>query len=143
MPRSGRALDEVGRWVKMQRAPEWVLRMVEFLPMSAAVYDELIRFATLKTADPAIRARQRHAAKVLLEITPEVRAELVDEARKEGLDAGRLAEARSALRHVLARRKLALSGAEEARIEGCTTRTTLERWLDQAIDAQSAEEALR
>ena len=69
---------EFGRWIKTRRAPEWVLRMVEFLPMSTAVYDELIRFAALKTADPAIRARQKHAAKVLLDITPELSEELVD-----------------------------------------------------------------
>jgi hypothetical protein len=56
--------------------------------MSTAVYEELIRFATLKTADPAIRARQRHAAKVLLEITPEVGEGLVDAGRQEGLDKG-------------------------------------------------------
>ena len=60
--------------------------MVEFLPMSTAVYDELIRFAALKTADPAILERKRRAAKVLLDLTPELSEELVDKGRKEGLE---------------------------------------------------------
>jgi hypothetical protein len=65
----------------------------------------------------------------------------------EGLDAvrdaGRLVEARAALRRVLARRKLALSAGEEARIEACADLAELERWHDQAIDAASAADALR
>jgi len=55
---------------------------------------------------------------------------------------GRLAEARSELRRVLARRKLALSADDEARIEGATDLADLERWLDQAVDAASAAAAL-
>ena len=49
-----------------------------------------------------------------------------------------VAEARSALRRVLARRKLALNAEEEARIDACTDLTTLERWHDQAVESQSA-----
>jgi hypothetical protein len=141
--REGRALNDFGRWVKTRRAPDWVLRMVDFLPMSTAVYDELIRFASVKTADPAIRAKQRHAAKVLLEITPEIREELVNEGRTEGRTEGRLAQERAALRRVLAHRNLALSSKADARIEACADLATLERWLDQAIDAKSAAAALR
>jgi len=36
-----------------------------------------------------------------------------------------------------------LSLAEDERIEGCTNLATLERWLEQAIDAKSAAAALR
>ncbi len=56
--------------------------------------------------------------------------------------AGRLAEARSALRRVLARRKLALSPDDDARIESATDLADLERWLDQAVDAPTAQAAL-
>ena len=56
--------------------------------------------------------------------------------------AGRLAEARSALRRVLARRKLALSADDEARVDGATDLADLERWHDQAVDATSAAAAL-
>jgi hypothetical protein len=50
---------------------------------SIAVYDELIRFALLKTDDPAIQEKQRHAARVLLDITPGVREALLEERRNE------------------------------------------------------------
>ena len=40
-------------------------------------------------------------------------------------------------------RKLARSGKDEARIDACADLATLERWLDQAIDAKGAAEALR
>ncbi len=66
-----------------------------------------------------------------------------EEGREEGLGAGRLVEARSALRRVLARRKLALRPEDDAKIEGCSDLTTLERWLDESIEAKSAAQALR
>jgi len=65
------------------------------------------------------------------------------EGRGEGVDAGRLVEARSALRRVLARRKLQVSDEDGARIDTSTYLAALERWHDQAIDATSAAEALR
>jgi hypothetical protein len=65
------------------------------------------------------------------------------EGRGEGLDAGRLVEARSALRRVLARRKLQVSDDDEALIDTTADLAALERWHDQAIDAASAAEALR
>ena len=64
------------------------------------------------------------------------------EGHGEGVDAGRLTEARSLLRRVLARRKLDLAPEQEARIAASGDLAALERWLDQAIDATSAAEAL-
>ena len=61
----------------------------------------------------------------------------------ESLDAVRAEGARSALRHVLARRKLTLSAEDEARVDATMDLATIERWLDQAIDAASAAQALR
>jgi hypothetical protein len=69
--------------------------------------------------------------------------ESLDAVTAKGVDIGRLVEARSALRRVLARRKLALAAEDGARIDACTELATLERWHDQAIDAQSADDALR
>jgi hypothetical protein len=54
----------------------------------------------------------------------------------------RLAEARNAVRRVLARRKLPLSASDEARIDACSKLETLERWLDNAVDAPSTSHAL-
>jgi hypothetical protein len=129
--RTGTALDELGRWIPGRRPPEWVSRMVDFLPMSTAVLDELLRFAAEKPEDDRMRARQEQNLRVLLEITPSVRDEVV------------AAEARSNLRRVLSRRKLALSDEDEGRIDACTDTATLERWLEQAVDAPTAAEALR
>jgi hypothetical protein len=107
--------------------------------MSTAVYDELIRWVSTPSEDPETKARKRRAVQIFVETTPEVRDEFVG----EGLDRGRLIEARSGLRRVLARRKLATSREEEARIDACVDLATLERWLDQAIDAKTANEALQ
>jgi len=58
------------------------------------------------------------------------------------MEKGRIAEARGALSRVLARRGLTLSPEQEARIAACEDLAALERWLDQAVTAASADEAL-
>ena len=131
--RSGRRLDEFARWVADRRPVEWVLYMLRYLTMSTTVRDELLwRFA--KTDDPEIEARDQHILDVLLAARPQVKERLMEE--------GRLAGERTALRRLLARRQLALSPEDEARIEGCADFATLERWLDQAVTATSVAEAL-
>jgi hypothetical protein len=137
--RSGRALDELCLWMKERRPPLWLARVVEFLPMSVAVYDELIRWVSTRTEDPEMNARKRRAVRIFLETTPEVRGELLDEGRLEG----RLVGERSMLRRALTHRKLTPSPEEEARIDACADPATLERWLEQAMDAESVAEALR
>jgi predicted transposase/invertase (TIGR01784 family) len=62
---------------------------------------------------------------------------------EKGEIAGRLKATRSALRRVLARRKLDLRPEDSARIDACTDLATLERWLDEAAVAESAEQALQ
>jgi hypothetical protein len=136
--RSGQALDDFGRWVARRRPRSWLLRMVQVLPMSTSVRDEILRYVP-RTDDPEIRARQRHVAQVLLELDPELQEQVNREARH----AGRLQEARAALRLVLAQRGLPLSTAEDSCIEACAELSTLERWLARAIQASSAAEVLR
>ena len=116
-----------------------------------------------RTDDPEIRARQKHVARVLLDMDPELREEVCSKAYEDGLkqgleqareqareralekavNQGRLLGARAALRRVLSRRELSLSTDDDARIEACADLATLERWLDQAVVASSAVEALR
>jgi hypothetical protein len=133
MARSGQALDEFGRWVASRRPLEWVLSMLEYLPMSMPTRQELLwRFG--KVEDPEIEARRQHILDVLLEASPQTQQQL----RLEG----RLTEARAALRRVLARRQLTLSQDDDARIEACTDLATLERWLDRAVTAVSVSDAL-
>jgi len=64
-------------------------------------------------------------------------------AQEQGHRDGRVDQARSALRRVLARRGLTLSATEEDRIEACADLATLERWLDEAVVAESVADALR
>jgi hypothetical protein len=107
--------------------------------MSTAAHEDLRSYVFPKTDDPIIRARQRMIAEWAVESSPEMREKLVDEGRLEG----RLEEARSSLRHVLALRRLALSAEEERRIDACGDLDTLRRWHDQAIVVASAAEALQ
>ncbi|WP_437280606.1 hypothetical protein WME90_08605 [Sorangium sp. So ce375] len=136
--RSGQPLDEFARWVAPRRPLEWVLSMLQYLPMSMTAREELLwRFA--RTGDPEIDARQDRILEVLLTANPKMKQRLVDEGRLEG----RLDEARAALRRVLAHRQIPLASEDEARIEACVDLATLERWLGQALAASSAQQALR
>jgi hypothetical protein len=133
MARSGQALDEFGRWVSPRRSVEWVLSMLEYLPMSMPTRQELLwRFG--KSEDPEVEARRQHILDVLLEASPKTQQKL----RLEG----ELAGARAALLRVLARRQLVPSQDDGARIEACTDLATLERWLDRAVTAVSVSDAL-
>lgn len=154
LARSGQALDEFGLWVALRRPLEWVLSMLEYLPMSMPTRQELLaRFA--KVDDPEIEARRQQILEALLEASPQTQQRLVDQGRAEGMERGmenglrrgmekgQLTGARKALRRVLARRGLIPRQVEEERIEDCPDLVTLERWLDQAITARSVTEALR
>jgi hypothetical protein len=136
--RSGRALDAFGLWVATRRPLDWLLSMLDFLSMSMPTREEIERRFP-PTDDPEVLARRNRSLRWLLEADSEPKRELIDKSREEG----RLIEARASLRRVLARRQLALSPAEEARIEACEDLPTLERWLDQAITASTAAEALQ
>jgi hypothetical protein len=141
--RSGRPLDAFVGWVKTRRPIEWLLRVLEYLPMSSAAHEDLRSYVFPKTDDPVIRARQRMIAEWAVESSPEMREKLVDEGRDEGRVEGRVEEARSSLRHVLALRRLTLSTDEERRIDACGDLDTLRRWHDQAVVVASAAEALQ
>jgi hypothetical protein len=112
-----------------------LLRVLEYLPMSTAAHEDLRSYVFPKTDDPVVRARQRMIAEWAVESSPEMREKLID--------AGRMEEARSSLRHVLALRRLAMSAEEEARIDACGDLDTLRRWHDQAVVVASAAEALQ
>jgi hypothetical protein len=66
-----------------------------------------------------------------------------DRGYERGRLEGRLEEKRASLRSVLALRKLGLKTDDEARIDACADLPTLQRWLDQAVLAASADEALQ
>jgi hypothetical protein len=141
MCRSSQALDEFGRWVASRRPLEWVLTMLEYLPMSMPTREELLwRFGPVE--DPEIEARRQHILKVLLEQDPKMQQQLIDKGLLEGRLEGRLAATRASLHRVLARRQLTPSKDDDARIEACSDLATLERWLDRAVTAVSVSDAL-
>ncbi|WP_437621297.1 hypothetical protein [Sorangium sp. So ce1151] len=88
-----------------------------------------------KGEDPEVKAREREILQALLGANPDVQQKLVEQ--------GRVSEARTALRRVLAHRQLSLDPEEDARIEGCAELDVLERWHERAITAATAAEALR
>jgi hypothetical protein len=68
--RSGQALDEFGRWVAPRRPLEWVITMLEYLPMSTPTREDLARMLG-KVDDPEIEARRQHILDVLLDPDPQ------------------------------------------------------------------------
>jgi len=67
---------------------------------------------------------------------------LTNEARKEGLNEGRIEEACAVVYAVLEQRKLVPTREERARINACKDVETLRRWYVQAVVAQNVAEAL-
>jgi hypothetical protein len=128
--RSGRALDEFGRWVVDHRPMDWVMDMIKYTNMSTTVQTELLQRYE-PSDDPQVHAREIAIARRMCEVMPEATVPI------------QLRAARSRLRRVLARRGLVTSAEDEARIDACDDLATLERWLDETITATSAAEALR
>jgi predicted transposase/invertase (TIGR01784 family) len=71
------------------------------------------------------------------------RREGVQEGEQRGEQRGEQKGLRGSIRRVLSKRGLALSFQDEARLEGCQDVEILGRWLDQALSASTASEALR
>lgn len=126
--RSGRPLWEFLEWVNHVRPTEWMMNMLDIVPMSQSIKVDWIE---------ELRKPDRDWSRVrdlLFQLEPSYKEDLIGE--------GRLAEARSALRRVLVRRRFVLRPEEDARIDACRDLATLERWLDQAVTAGSVGEAL-
>jgi hypothetical protein len=138
LARSGQALDEFCLWVAPHRSLDWVLTMVECLPMSMPTQEELLwRFGPVE--DPEIEARRQRILDFLLETSPQKKQLLIDKGQLEG----RLTATRASLRLVLANRQLTPSQDDDAHIDACTDLATLERWLGRAITAASVSDVLR
>jgi hypothetical protein len=142
LARSGPALDDFCNWVAPDRPLDWVLNMLEWLPMSMPTHEELLRrFGPVE--DPVIEARRQHILDFLLETSPQKKQQLIDKGVSEGRLEGQLTEARAALRLVLANRQLKPSRDDDVRIDACTDLATLQRWLGRAILAASVSDVLR
>jgi hypothetical protein len=113
--------------------------------MSMPTREEL-RWRFRQIDDPEIEVRRRHLIEMLLDGNPDIRQRFIEKwlsgGRLEGWLEGRLTGTRAALRRVLARRQLTLSMVNDLRIEACADLATLERWLDQAVNAVTVADAL-
>jgi hypothetical protein len=120
--------------------------MLESLPMSTATYEELraIYHVAERTDDPDRRMRQRILLGWFLDALPEEREKLKNEGQEEARLEAQLQEARASLRTVLHARRLPLRAEDDARIDDCKDHDTLgRRWLEQAVVAATAADALR
>jgi hypothetical protein len=154
LARSGQALDDFSRWVAPRWPLDWVVTMLDYVPMSMPTHEELVRKFSLGLDDPEVRARRHRLVQALLEAEPEIRQQLIDAGMEKGLEKGlerglekglhegRLTEARAALRRVLARRHLTPSKDDDTRIEACTDLGIVERWLDRAVTATRMADVL-
>lgn len=77
--RTGRALDEFALWLKTKRFTTWMVRMVELLPMSNVVHDEVWRFMHEPNTEPEDPERKRRIVRAYLKMMPDMREELIDE----------------------------------------------------------------
>jgi len=112
--------------------------MLDYLPMSMPTHEDLCwRFGRCwrfgKAEDPSIEARRPRLLDFLLATSPEKKQQLID----KGQLAGQLTATRAFLHRVLAGRQLTPNKDDDARIDACTDRATLERWLDRASNATS------
>jgi hypothetical protein len=144
--RRGRPLVEFCHWALEHRPVAWVWRMLQYVPMTQTQREELLRYFP-PTDDPEVLANREEIVRGLVKVFPKLRDEMIAEARSNGLDegarVGKVEEARKAVERVLRRRGLAMTSEQAAQITACNDLDTLERWLDLAITAASADEALR
>jgi len=104
-----------------------------------------VELANEEAFTPAEREAYRRVFDEIQQARELMNLALTAEARglAKGLVKGGLDATRSALRRVLARRKLELRPDDNTRIDACTDLALLERWLEEAAVAESTQEALR
>jgi flagellar biosynthesis/type III secretory pathway protein FliH len=64
------------------------------------------------------------------------------EGREEGVAEGEIKGKRDALLRLLARARIALADDERGRIQACSDKAILDRWLDNVLGAKTAEDVL-
>ncbi len=113
----------------------------------AAVYFQIVYTALRKPMREALEAlimeRQAHDKATF----PAFAQQLIDRGKVEGLLEGKLEGKLEGTRGVLlrlaARAGITLSDGDRARVEACTDLATLDRWVDNVIDAKTAANVLR
>ena len=117
-------------------------RVMDFARFDQLVAEEDHRIAEEKR----ISAEEKRISAEEKRVSAEEKQRFAEEAQRRverGAREGELRGELKALQRVLARRGLALTAEQQAQVAACTDPETLERWLDQAVTAASADEALR
>lgn len=128
--------------MRVRRSP--MRGVVQIPPMSTAARKYSLDDLVVRTGDPEVHERQRDIVRTFVDLIPGLREELIQWACEEdAFQQGRIDQARESLRLVLRRRGLTPTTEQDARIDACADLGTLRRWLDQAIDAPTADEALQ
>jgi len=133
------------RWVGLFiAAPALDAATVASEPFTAAqrMALELANEATFSDAELDAYRKARDEVQQMIQYGKDGEAKGEARGVVKGIEAGRLQQARASLLRVLTRRALPLTEDERARVEACDDPEALARWLDQAVDARSAGEAL-
>ena len=138
--RSGGALAEFLAWSVTVKGPAWTWGVVKELSMSPETADDYIYVPDDPEEQHRIKTRY---TKRLLDAYPDAANDILQHAREEGVDAGRLEGLRRAVLEVLAARRLAVGDGARALVDAASDVKQLEAWLRAAVTAASADEALR
>jgi hypothetical protein len=114
----------------------------ELAALPADAHERAVALPILLRLQRALAAEPTHTPEeqeFIVTVQDNIVEEILDKGRNEGL----LLHARATLHHMLARRSLVRSSQDEARIAACTDVAVLDRWIDQALEAQSVADALR
>jgi hypothetical protein len=82
--RSGRALVEFVKWVASRRPPQWLVRMLEFVPMSRNLREEINKWLP-PTDDPELLAFRRENILMMVDALPGLREELAEKGIEKGI----------------------------------------------------------
>jgi hypothetical protein len=108
----------------------------------AAVYFQIIWAVLRKPMRQALEALVMERQTEGKTTFPPFAQQLIDRGRLEGLRDGELKGLREALLRLVARAGLALTDDDRARIQTCEDVGTLERWIENVLEAKTAADVL-
>lgn len=112
--RTGAALDAFGLWVKTRRSPGWLMHMLESLPMSTTVEEDLLRYLGPRPTDPEVLKRRLRIASYFVSQVPEVRDPIIEQGLRPLVHQfeRRLARSLTDAEHAVLRERLDRLGAD-------------------------------
>lgn len=133
----------LGRGPVQARAMAEVIALPETHPLRGATLDAITDYRRFLQEAPSMTRADQELASNIDRLYPRWQDSVMAEGLARGREEGRVAQARAALVRVLTLRGLAVAPSLQARIDECDDLDVLARWLDAAVSAVSAEDALR